>query len=342
MPRPVPLGEALRRREFIALIGGATAAWPLAAHAQQPEQMRRVGVLLAGAENDPNQQEDQTKFSDALRGSGWTEGRNIKVDYRWAAGDPHRIQMFAKELIDLKPDLLVGQSTPVIAALKSETGTIPIVFVQVSDPVGSGFVSSLSHPGGNITGFVNFESSLSGKWIELLKEIVPRLTGAALMFNPGTAPYFNYYLQPFQTAARASALEPITAEVRSVADVERTVASISSRPDTGLVVMADVFPATGSILGAIILAVARHRVPTVYPYRYMVTAGGLASYGVDNADLYRRAADYVDRILRGAKPVDLPVQLPTQFELAVNLKTAKALGLAIPRALIARADDVIE
>jgi len=332
----------VRRRDFIALICGAAASKPLSARAEQPEQMRRVGVLLAGAESDPNQQADQAKFSNALRASGWTEGRNITVDYRWAAGDPHLIQMFAKQLVDLKPDLLVGQSTPVIASLKGETGKIPIVFVQVSDPVGSGFVSSLSHPGGNITGFVNFESSLSGKWIELLKEIAPRLTGAALMFNPDTAPYFNYYLQAFQTAARASALEPITSEVRSVADVERTVASIGARADTGLVVMADVYPATGNVLDAIILAAARNRVPTVYPFRYMVTAGGLASYGVDNADLYRRAAEYVDRILKGAKPIDLPVQLPTRFELAVNLKTAKALGLTIPGAVIARADEIIE
>jgi putative tryptophan/tyrosine transport system substrate-binding protein len=332
----------MRRRDFIALVCGAAASKPLSARAEQPEQMRRVGILLAGAENDPNQQADQAKFSNALRASGWTEGRNITVDYRWAAGDPHRIQMFAKELVDLKPDLLVGQSTPVIAALKGETGKIPIVFVQVSDPVGSGFVSSLSHPGGNITGFVNFESSLSGKWIELLKEIVPRLTGAALMFNPDTAPYFNYYLQPFQAAARASALEPITSEVHSVADVERIGASIGARPETGLVVMPDVFPATGNVLDAIILAAARNRVPTVYPYRYMVTAGGLVSYGVDNADLYRRAAEYVDRILKGAKPIDLPVQLPTQFELAVNLKTAKTLGLTIPGTVIARADEVIE
>jgi putative tryptophan/tyrosine transport system substrate-binding protein len=245
-------------------------------------------------------------------------------------------------LVDLNPDLLVGQSTPVVAALKSETSTIPIVFVQVADPVGSGFVSSLSRPRGNITGFVNFESSLSGKWIELLKEIVPRLTGAALIFNPDTAPFFNYYLQPFQAAARASALEPITAEVRSIADVDRTVASIGTRPNIGLVVMTDIFTATNNILNAIILAAARNRVPTVYPFRYMVAAGGLASYGLDSADLYARAADYVDRILKGAKPADLPVQLPTQFELAVNLKTAKALGLTIPGTVIARADEVIE
>jgi len=332
----------MRRRDFIALAGGAAAWKPFSAGAEQPEQMRRVGVLLAGAESDPNQQADRIKFSNALRGSGWIEARNITIDYRWAAGDRQRIQIFAKELVDLKPDLLVGQSTAVIAALKDEAGKIPIVFVQVSDPVGSGFVSSLSHPGGNITGFVNFEASLSGKWIELLKEIVPRLTSAALMFNPDTAPYFNYYLQPFQATARGSALEPITSEVRSVADVERTVASIGARPDTGLAVMPDVFSATGNVLDAIILAAARNRVPTVYPYRYMVTAGGLASYGVDNADLYRRAAEYVDRILKGAKPIDLPVQLPTQFELAVNLKSASALGLTIPAGVIARADEVIE
>ena len=195
----------MRRRDFIVLVGGAAASRPFSARAQQAERMRRVGVLLTGAESDPNQQASQAIFSSALQGSGWMEGRNIKVDYRFAAGDPHRIQMFAKELVDLKPDLLVGSSTPIVVALKSETKTIPIVFIQVSDPVGSGFVSSLSHPGGNITGFASFESSLSGKWIELLKEIVPRLTGAALMFNPDTAPYFNNFLQPFQAAARASA-----------------------------------------------------------------------------------------------------------------------------------------
>jgi len=332
----------VRRRDFIGLVGGTAASRPFSARAQQPERMRRVGVLFAGAENDPNQQADQAKFSDALRGSGWTQGRNITEINQLFRKHLDPMGIAAGPAIVDKPDLLLGQSTPVIAALKSETGTIPIVFVQVSDPVGSGFVSSLSHPGGNITGFINFESSLSGKWIELLREIVPRLTGAALMFNPYTAPYFNYYLQPFQAAARASALEAITAEVHSIADVERTVASVGDRPGTGLVVMADVFPATGSILGAIISAAARNRVPTVYPFRYMVIAGGLVSYGVDNADLYRRAADYVDRILKGAKPIDLPVQLPTQFELAVNLKTAKALGLTIPGAVIARADEVIE
>jgi putative tryptophan/tyrosine transport system substrate-binding protein len=335
-------GAFVRRRDFI-VGASAAAAWPIAARGQQPERMRRVGVLLsAGAESDPNQQAYQAIFSNALRGSGWIEGRNITVDYRWAAGDLRRIQMFAKELVDLKPDLLVGQSTPAVAALKSETGTIPIVFVFVSDPVGSGFVSSLSHPGGNITGFVSFESSLSGKWIELLKEIVPRLTGAALMFNPDTAPYFNNFLQPFRAAARASALEPNTAEVHSVADVERTVASVGDRTNTGLVVMPDIFTTNGSTLNALILAAARNRVPTIYPFRYMVTAGGLVSYGHDNADVYRRAADYVDRILKGAKPVDLAVQLPTKFELAVDLKTAKALGLTIPGTVIARADEVIE
>jgi putative ABC transport system substrate-binding protein len=216
------------------------------------------------------------------------------------------------------------------------------VFVQVADPVGSGFVSSLPHPGANITGFANFESSLGGKWIELLKEIVPRLTGAALLFNPDTAPFFSYYLPTFQAAARASALEPSTAEVHSIADVERTVAGIGGRPNTGLVVTPDIFTSNGNTLNALILAAARNRVPTIYPFRYMVTAGGLVSYGLDNADLYRRAADYVDRILKGANPIDLPVQLPTQFELAVNLKTAQALGLTIPGTVIARADEVIE
>jgi putative tryptophan/tyrosine transport system substrate-binding protein len=238
--------------------------------------------------------------------------------------------------------LIVGQTTPVVAALQRETMTIPIVFTIVSDPVGSGFVASLPRPGSNITGFVNIESSLSGKWIELLKEIVPHATRAVFMFNPETAPYFDYFLQPFEAAARTYAVEPIAAPVRTAADIEGVVASIGDRPDTGLIVMPDVFTVTRSIRDQIISLAAHNHVPTIYPYRYMVAAGGLISYGIDTSDLYRRAADYVDRILKGAKPADLPVQLPTLFELAVNRKTAKALGLEVPPSLLARADEVIE
>jgi putative ABC transport system substrate-binding protein len=252
------------------------------------------------------------------------------------------MRAFAKELVSLQPDLIVGAGTQDVAVLQRETRTTPIVFVSVSDPVGSGFVASLPRPGGNITGFINFESSLSGKWIEMLKDIVPRVTGAALIFNPETAPYFAYYLQPFEAAARSSAVEPMAAPVRTAADIERIVASLGDRPDSGLVVMPDAFTSTQRILDLIVALAARHRVPTIYPARDHVAAGGLVSYGIDTVDLFRQAPTYVDRILKGAKPADLPVQLPTKFELAVNLKTAKTLGLDMPATLLGRADEVIE
>jgi putative ABC transport system substrate-binding protein len=331
----------MKRREFITLVGSA-ATWPLAARAQQPSGMRRIGVLLGNAESDPQAQAGLTKFAKALQDLGWNVGRNIAIDYRWAAADLGRMTTFAKDLVALRPDLIVGSTTPVIEALQRETKTIPIVFAIVSDPVGSGFVNSLSRPGGNITGFINVESSLSGKWVELLKEVVPHLSRAALLFNPETAPFFNYFLQPFESAARASAMDPTTAPVRTPGDIERAFAELGERQDTGVVVLVDVFTAKRSILDVIISAAARNRVPTIYPYRYMVAAGGLVSYGVDNTDLFRRAADYVDRILKGANPADLPVQLPTVFELAVNLKTAKSLGITIPGTVIARADEVVE
>jgi putative ABC transport system substrate-binding protein len=331
----------MKRRQFIALVGGA-AAWPLAARAQQPGGMRRIGVLVGNAESDPQAQAGLAKFTKALQDIGWNVGRNIAIDYRWAAADLERMATFAKELVALKPDLIVGSTTPVVEALQRETKTIPIVFVVVSDPVGSRFVNSLPRPGGNITGFINVESSLSGKWVELLKEVVPHLSRAALLFNPETAPFFNYFLQPFQSAARASAIDPTTAPVRTPGDIERAFAELGERQDTGVVVLVDVFTAKRSILDVVISAAARNRVPTIYPYRYMVAAGGLVSYGVDNTDLYRRAGDYVDRILKGANPADLPVQLPTVFELAVNLKTAKSLGITIPGTVIARADEVVE
>jgi putative ABC transport system substrate-binding protein len=331
----------MKRREFIALVGSA-ATWPLAARAQQPSGMRRIGVLLGNAESDPRAQAGVAKFTKALQDLGWNVGRNIAIDYRWAAANLGRMATFAKELVALRPDLIVGSTTPVIEALQRETKAIPIVFAVVSDPVGSGFVNSLSRPGGNITGFINVESSLSGKWIELLKEVVPHLSRAALLFNPETAPFFNYFLQPFESAARASAIEPTTALVHATDDIDRIFAELGARQDTGVVVLVDVFTAKRSTLDVIISAAARNRVPTIYPYRYMVAAGGLVSYGVDNADPFRRAADYVDRILKGAKPADLPVQLPTVFELAVNLKTAKSLGITIPGTVIARADEVIE
>jgi putative tryptophan/tyrosine transport system substrate-binding protein len=326
---------------LITLLGGA-AMWPLAARAQQPGPMRRIGVLCGTGQDDPQTVAGLAAFTKAMQELGWTDGRNIRIDYRWAAADVGRTQAYAKELVGLQPDLIVGQSTPVVAALQRETRTIPIVFVVVSDPVGSGFVASLPRPGGNITGFINIESSLSGKWIEMLKDIVPRVTRAALMFNPETASHFAYYLQPFEVASRSYAVEPMAAPVHTAADIQGVVASLGDRPDTGLVVMPDVFMGNRRNFDLIISLAARYRVPTIYPYRYMVDAGGLVSYGIDPTDLYRRAPTYIDRILKGAKPADLPVQLPTKFELAVNLKTAKALGIEMPATLLGRADEVIE
>jgi putative ABC transport system substrate-binding protein len=331
----------MKRRDFITLLGGAVT-WPLAARAQQSGPMRRIGMMFGTAEGDPQTVASLAAFTKALLELGWTDGRNIRIDHRWAGADVDRMQTFAKELASLQPDLIVGGTTQVVAALKRETTTIPIVFVNVSDPVGSGFVASLPRPGGNLTGFINVEASLSGKWIEMLKDIVPRVTRAALMFHPETAPFFAYYLQPFEAAARSFAVEPIAAQVHTSTDIERVLASLGDRPDTGLVVMPDVFMATRRNLDPIISLAARYRVPTIYPLRFMVAAGGLVSYGIDPTDLYRRATTYVDRILKGARPADLPVQLPTKFELAVNLKTAKALGIDMPATLLGRADEVIE
>jgi len=332
----------MKRREFITLLGSAAAGWPLVAHAQQSGPMRRIGVLLGGGENDPQIVEALATFKTALEGLGWADGRNVQIDYRFAAADVERMRVFAKELVALQPDVLLGHTTGVIAALKRETKTIPIVFVIVSDPVGSGFVESLPRPGGNITGFINIEASLSGKWIEMLKEIVPRISRAGLMFNPATATYFAFYQQPFEAAARANGIEPIAAPIHTAADIEQVFDSLGNRPDTGLVLPPDVFTTTKVNLDQITSLAARTRLPTIYPYRYMVADGGLISYGIDTIDLYRRAPAYIDRILKGAKPADLPVQLPTKFELAINLKTAKALGIDIPATLLGRADEVIE
>jgi putative ABC transport system substrate-binding protein len=330
----------MKRRQFITLFGGAAAAWPLAARAQQG--MRRIGVLLAGTEGDPQSEAGVAAFTKALAGLGWIEGRNIHVDQRWGRADIGHIQALAKELVGLKPDLLIGSSTPTVAALQRETRAVPIVFASISDPVGSGFVASLSRPGGNITGFINYEDSLAGKWIEIVKDIVPGVSAAALIYNPETAPYFNYYLQSFEVAARSIGMQPMGAAVRTAEEIERIVASLGNRGSAGLVMMPDSFMQTKRNLDLVITLAARHRVATIYPFPFCVAAGGLISYGTDNADLYRRAPTYVDRILKGAKPADLPVQLPTKFVLAVNLKTAKALGLTVPATLLGRADEVIE
>jgi putative ABC transport system substrate-binding protein len=332
----------MRRREFIAILGGAAAGLPLAARAQQNDRVRRLGVVVGGTGTDPQTVAGLAAFKTALQDLGWVDGRNIRIDYRFAAADTDRMNAIAKELVALQPDLIVGHTTPVVAALQRETRTIPIVFTIVSDPVGSGFVASLPRPGGNITGFVNIEASLSGKWIELLKEVMPRATHAKLMFNPETATYFAFYQRPFEDAARANGVEPIAAPVHGAADIERVFESLRDQPTAGLVLLPDIFVLSRGNIDLINSLAIRFRVPTVYPYRYMVAAGGLISYGVDIVDLFRRVPSYVDRVLKGTKPADLPVQLPTKFELAVNLKTAKALGLDVPPTLLAQADEVIE
>jgi putative ABC transport system substrate-binding protein len=331
----------MKRRHFITLISGAIAAFPFILKAQPAGRVRRIGILFGNAQGDRQAVFELALLKSTLQEFGWTEGRNILIEARWAAAEVDRIKAFARELVSLQPDLILAHTTPVVAELQRETKTIPIVFVVVADPVGSGFVASLPHPGGNITGFINLEASLGGKWIETLKDIVPGLTHATLMFNPETAPVV-YYQQPFETAARSSGIEPTAAPIRNEADVERVFASLEDKPKTGLVMMPDAFLAARHNLDMVISLAARYRVPTVYPYRYMVAAGGLIAYGVDPVDLFRRAPTYIDRILKGAKPADLPVQLPTKFEMAINVKTAKALGLDVPPSLLARADEVIE
>jgi putative ABC transport system substrate-binding protein len=329
----------VKRRHFITLIGGA-AAWPLAARAQQPERMRRIGVLMSLAESDPEAQARVAAFRKGLQTLGWAEGRNVRIDIRWAASDAALMQRFAKELVALQPDLILSHNTPTTASLLQQTRTIPIVFVVVSDPVGSDFVASFPRPGGNVTGFTNIEPTMAGKWLELLKEIAPNVARVALLFNPATAPYAEYYLSPFKAAAASLALEMIAAPVRDASELESAIAAQARAPNGGLVVMTDSFLV--AYRAEITSLAARYRLPAVYPFRFFVELGGLLSYGNDLFDSFRRAATYADRILNGATPNELPVQAPVKFELVINLKTAKAQGLTVPPTLLARADEVIE
>ena len=330
----------MRRRDFIALAVGATAAWPFAARAQQPERMRRIGVLSSLAEIDPEAQAWDAAFRKRLIELQWIDGRSVHIDYRWGAGSVDRMQLFAKELVRLNPDVLVTISTPATAALQAETRTIPIVFAWVSDPVGSRFVSSLANPGGNITGFINIEASVIGKWLTLMREIAPQVSRIGFLFNPQTAPFAQYYLYTFRSAAAALAIEAIDAPVQSTEEVEAFMTKLGREAGAGLVIMSDT---SMNLYRKTIYSLAeRYRLPTIYPYRFFVTEGGLMSYGIDVADLLRGAASYVDRILRGEKPSQLAVQQPTKFELVINAKTAKALGLNIPATLLATADEMIE
>jgi putative ABC transport system substrate-binding protein len=330
----------MRRREFIAGLSGVVAAWPLAAQAQQGERVRRIGVLIFGEENDPVRKAQLSGFTKGLAELGWTDGRNVRMDVR-AASTVDLMRMFAKELVDLQPEVIFASTTPVTAALQRETRTIPIVFAGVTDPVGDGFVAGLPRPGGNITGFTGEPAAMAGKSLQLLAEIAPGFKRAAILFNPETAPGGgSYFLPSFEAAARSLKVEPIVAPVHSEAEIETVIASLGREPRGGLVVPSDSFMVVHR--APVILLAALNSVPVVYQRSISVEEGGLFSYGPDIVDVFRRAALYVDRILRGAKPADLPVQLPVKFEMAVNVKTAKALGLTVPQSILLLADEVIE
>jgi len=329
-----------RRDSILGLIALGAVVGSLDVRAQQAERARRVGVLLGHAESDPDAQLRLSAFKEGLAMSGWTERRNLTLDIRWIAGEADRAARFAVELVALKPDVILAHTTPVTAALQRETKSVPIVFTAVSDPIGSGFVKSLARPGGNITGFVNLEASLVEKWLQLLKEIAPRVTRVGVIFNPKTAPYVEYYLQPLNAVAARYGVNTIIAPVGSEADIEKAIAGLGREPGSGLIVMTDSYMTVHR--KSIIDLTARHKIPAMYFDGSKVVEGGLISYGIDYVDLFRRAAPYVDKILRGAKPSDLPVQHPSRFELVINTTTAKGLGLTIPQSILVRADQVIQ
>src|SRR6266511_798596 len=329
----------MERREFITLLGGA-AAWPLAARAQQGERMRRIGVLTGGPRpDDQDAQANIAAFLEGLKQLGWVDGRNVRIDYRWGLGQADTIRRQAAELAALAPDVVLSSGTASLAQLMQATHTVPIVFVNVSDPVGGGFVDSLSRPGGNATGFMQFEYDLSGKWLELLKQIAPNVTRAAVLRDPALPSGIGQFAV-IQSVAPSIKVEVRPVSVRDAAEIERALAAFARSPNGGLIVTSSALTVRHREL--IIALAARHKLPAVYYRRYFVATGGLISYGYDTVDQYRRAAGYVDRILKGEKPADLPVQAPTKYELVINLKTAKALGLDVPATVLARADEVIE
>jgi putative tryptophan/tyrosine transport system substrate-binding protein len=330
--------DRLKRRDFITLVGGV-AAWPLAARAQQPGQMRRIGVLMYLAADDPDSPARVAAFAQGLQELGWIDGRNIRIDYRWGAGDTERYRAYAAELVALAPDVILVSSGSALAAVQNATRTVPIVFVNVGDPVGGGYVASLARPGGNTTGFSLWEWGISGKWLELLKEIVPAMTRAAVIRDPsitsGTAQF-----AAIQAGAPSLGVELTPVDARDASGIEQTITGFTRGSNWGLIVTAS--PSAFRRRELIIALVAKHQLPAVYPLRNFVADGGLISYGTNEIEQHRRAAAYVSRILKGEKPADLPVQAPTKYELVINLKTAKALGLTVPDALLARADEVIE
>jgi len=329
----------MKRREFITLLGGAAATWPLAARAQQGERVRRVGALLTEAESDLEVQSWIRELVQRLQELGWTNGRNVQVDFRFSDADATRTSMLATELIELRPDVVFAGGAPAATALRQQTLSIPIVFVRVVDPVSAGFVTNLARPEGNITGFTNFEFSVGGKWLQLLKECAPSVDRIAVVFDPAN-PTWAAYLRTIEAAAPSFGVRLIPAGVRDAAEITQRIATFARDPNGALVVLPS--PVTIRHRETIIVAAARHRLPTIYPYRFFTVDGGLMSYGSDVLDSYRRAASYVDRILRGAKVAELPVQQPIKYELTINVKTAKTLGLALPDSVLARADEVIE
>jgi putative ABC transport system substrate-binding protein len=333
--------QMIERRTFLGLIAGGLLAAPLAARAQQLERMRRIGVLIGYAESDRQGQAYVAAFRDGLQKLGWTESRNIRIDTRWVApGDAKSRLSSAKELVALQPDLILSHGTPNTATVLQHTRAIPIVFAAVSDPLGQGFVANFAQPGGNITGFMNMEPTMAGKWMELLREIAPRVARVGLLFNPATAPYAESWLNPFKAAAASFGVRGVAAPVHGTLELDTAVAAQASEPNGALIVMPDTF--TTAHRAQITALAARHSLPAVYPFRFFAEHGGLLSYGTDLVHDFRRAATYADLILKGAKPIELPVQAPVKFELVINLKTAKTLGLTIPPSLLQRADQVIE
>ena len=327
------------RRDFITLLGGAAVAWPLAARAQQ-ERMRRIGVLMAGDPTDPENQNRTEALEAGLRDLGWISGRNLRIDYRWTHANAGSVRTQAVELVAANSELIVATNTPALVAAQRAAGSIPIVFNSVTDPVAQGFVASLARPGGNSTGFGHWQSTMGGKWLELLKETAPEVTHVSVVFNPDTATYAGLFLPTMETAAHSLAVPLTVSPIHDSAGIERAFASVASQPNGGLMLLPDAF--TWAIRREVVAQAARYRLPAIYQYGHIAREGGLMSYGISLFDVFRQTATYVDRILNGAKPADLPVQLPTKFELVINLKTAKALGLDVPPTLLARADEVIE
>lgn len=329
----------MRRREFVQIIGTGAVLCPLGLRAQQGNRPRSIGVLFAMAPSDPEAQVRVKAFEAALQDLGWAEGKNVRLEYRWVPRDADLLRKQANELLGLGPDVILATSTPVVAALATEA-RVPIVFVQVMDPIGNGFVPNLARPGGNLTGFTNFEFTVGSKWLEALKHVAPEVRRVALVFNPDTAPFAHLFWKPVQEAAPAFDVEPMELPGRGTVELTEGIEAFARQTNGGLMILPDI--STTNHRDLIIALAAQHRLPSVYPYRYFASSGGLLSYGTDLADVYRRAASYVDRILKGAAPGELPVQAPAKFEMVINLKTANALGLTIPPLVLGRADEVIE